>query len=85
MSEKRKRSIGPYLNTAGRVTAEMGRIYRAYKRGEICQEQYTAMNNGLAKMSEGMVEGELMRRLESIKNSKQSSFVSAPLLKAVSK
>jgi hypothetical protein len=85
MTEKRKRSIGPYLNTSGKITAEMGRRYREYKRGDISQEEYTASINGLAKTREGMVEGELMRRLEAVENSKPGNFASAPLLKAVTK
>ena len=52
MIQKPKKKRGPALNTAGRVTAEMAKIYRMQRRGEITPEQYKLWNDGLSKMRE---------------------------------
>jgi hypothetical protein len=57
---------GPYLSTAGKVTREMGRLYRLWRLGKLTADELKSGIDALHKTREGMLGHELDQRLKEL-------------------
>jgi hypothetical protein len=65
MAEQRRVKIGP-LTTVGEVAAELGRLYRQAKRGELPITDASRLATILSVMRQCLESSELERRLETL-------------------
>ncbi len=65
MVAKRKPQIGK-LDTVGRVSAELGKVYRAVRRGEIAEDSANLYARILHILRQSLEVSDLERRLEEL-------------------